>query len=278
MEHKTAHFLTKLAKAINRNADLPIMTADVLPYLSTNKKSARAEKERAELVSKAELPEGPVLPNPCASTPEYLVPHCTRTRTLCPSSLSSRVRTRTRRSENPSWSFHHPCNRSFAIRVHFPASQSKESLTNCKSHSKSLLRDVRCRWFEDSLYDRLQLLDWEFYDVRVRVIVWSCRVAVRRNCPHRSISKHAANDCVRDVRASLDICACCCSCCSVADCVVPDCTVEGSRVPNVGVSSSFSITRYDQDCLCNLLACTSTKPSVLKCWSRVLRSIAFVQM
>ena len=33
-----------------------------------------------------------------------------------------------------------------------------------------------------------------------------------------------------------------------------------------------------QDCVCNVLAFTSTKPSVLSCASRVLRSTAFVKM
>ena len=40
----------------------------------------------------------------------------------------------------------------------------------------------------------------------------------------------------------------------------------------------LNYTRSHEDCLCNFLASSSTKPIVLKCVSGILRSVAFVKM
>ena len=117
---------------------------------------------------------------------------------------------------------------------------------------------------------------WDFHDVHVRVSVQSYRVAVRSsNCSHRSISEHVASECVKDVRASLDMCACCCS---VADCAVGDCSVESSRVAK-SASSSLSQSHVIIKTVCvTCLLALPRNPLSREVLSRLLRSIAFVEM
>ena len=76
----------------------------------------------------------------------------------------------------------------------------------------------------------------------VRAIVQRCRVAVlSRNCSHLLISKHVASDGVRDVRATLKMCACCC-CCAAADCTVESTRVAKSASPARSQSNVIIIT------------------------------------